>query len=496
MNFLPLFTAIPLGGAFLIAVLGRRLKRLGEAVSVAAALSLLALALLAAARLAEPGIVVGRVGGYGPPLSIGLVLDHLSALILVVVNLIASLALVYAVRYMNDFTDRWKFYALVLLVLAGMNGVVLTADVFNLFVFLEVASLASYALVAFGTEAEEMEASFKYLVFGGLSSCLILLGIALLYGQASTLSLAHLASSVEMTPLLTFSLALFSAGFAIKAAVVPFHGWLPDVYPAAPAPVTALFSGVLVKSLGIYAYGRLLFSVFGAPGPFPELMVSAGLLSMSVGALLALGQDDLKRMLAYSSISQVGFIVFALGIGTPLALMAALFHLFNHACAKSLLFLDAGAIESAAGTRDLRKLGGLLPKMPLTAATSLLAAFSVSGVPPTAGFFSKLMIVLAAVRAGRIGGALLAAAVSVITLAYYLKFLRGAFFGEPRPGQAGARDPAPAMAVPVAILGALCLLGGMLWYLPGSHFARAADVLAAGRAYGDRVLSMFGLGGY
>jgi multicomponent Na+:H+ antiporter subunit D len=496
MNYLPLFAAIPLGGAFLIAILGRQLKRVGETVSVAAAVSLFLLALLAAFALPETGILVGRVGGWGPPLSIGLVLDHLSALILLTVNLMASLCSVYAVRYVDRFTDRWKFYALFLLMIAGLNGVVITADIFNLFVFLEIASIASYALVAFGTEAEELEASLKYLVMGGLASCLILLGIALLYGQASTLSLAHLASSLEMTPLLFFSLALFTAGFGIKAAVVPFHSWLPDAHPAAPAPVSALLSGVLIKSLGIYSFARILFNVFGNPAPFPDLMLYAGLLSMTVGAFLAIGQDDIKRMFAYSSISQVGYIVFALGIGTPLALMAGLFHLVNHAAAKSLLFLDAGAIEASAGTRDLKKLGGLFPRMPLTGTTSLIAAFSISGIPPTAGFFSKLLLILAAVDAGHVVGALLAAAVSVVTLAYYLKFLRGTFFRERPPALDGAKDPPPSMAIPMVILAAICLLGGLLLLCPGDYFGRAAAVLTAGRAYGDRVLSMFGQGGY
>jgi len=496
MNYLPLFTAMPLAAAFVVFLVGRRARRLGDFLAPAVAAVLLLLSLAAFAGLADGGKAVYALGGWKPPLGICLVLDRFSALLLTTVNLATFLAALYSVRYMERYTDKIKYHTLFCLMLAGMNGVVITGDIFNLFVFLEIASIASYALVAFGTEAEELEAAFKYMVMGALASSLILLALALTYGRASTLNLADPALVLGPPPfsaLPLFILALFTFGFGIKAAVFPFHSWLPDAHPAAPAPISALLSGVLIKSLGVYAFARIFFNVFGAPPPFPDLAVIAGLVSMTAGALLAVGQEDMKRMLAYSSVSQVGYIVFALGIGTPLALAAALFHLVNHAVAKSLLFLAAGAVESATGTRDLRRLGGLFSKMPLVGTTSLLASLSISGVPPLAGFFSKFLIILAAVRAGRPFGALLAAAVSVITLAYYLKFLRFVFFGKTRETGEAAGDPPPAMAVPIAVLGLLCLAGG-LFALPPVYdylFGAAARVLLAGQGYGPAVFGLF-----
>ena len=200
-----------------------------------------------------------------------------------------------------------------------------------------------------------------------------------------------------------FAAAFFLLGFGLKAAIVPFHAWLPDAHPSAPAPISAMLSGLLIKVSGVYAMTRIFFNVFGLTPALTTVLTVLGIASIFVGAFLAIGQKDMKRMLAYSSISQVGYVVLGIGIGTPLGILGGLFHLFNHALAKGLLFLNAGSVQQATGTRNLDEMGGLAKRMPVTAATSLVGSLSIAGVPPLGGFWSKLIIIIALVQAGHYG---------------------------------------------------------------------------------------------
>jgi multicomponent Na+:H+ antiporter subunit D len=256
---------------------------------------------------------------------------------------------------------------------------------------------------------------------------------------------------------LLLAFGLFIGGFAFKAALVPFHAWLPDAHPSAPAPVSAMLSGVLIKAIGIYILARLAFNVFGMTDNVLSLLRWLGLLSMVAGGLLAVGQRDIKRLFAYSSISQVGFMVLALGIGSPLGLVGALYHLVNHALFKSLLFLNAGAVEYATGTRDLKKLGGLNHMLPVTGATSLVGSMSIAGVPPFNGFWSKLIIVLACIESGFYGFAVAAVLVSIVTLAYQLKVQRMAFFSSLPEALKGLRREPPMMALAMVLLATGCI---------------------------------------
>ena len=259
---IPLFVAIPLGGAFLISLLGKKIKSLPDIIGFVFTIGLFVMSLISISVVSNLSVVVYRVGGWVPPIGICMVLDGLSSFMLVTVNLISFLVLVYSLNYIARYTDKWKFYTLFLLMIAGMNGIIVSGDLFNLFVFLEIASIASYALVAFGTEAEELEASFKYAVMGTVASSFILLGIALLYSYTSTLNMADISGVLASKPktyLIGFISALFLAGFGLKAAMVPFHAWLPDAHPAAPAPISAMLSGVLIKVLGVYALIWIFF---------------------------------------------------------------------------------------------------------------------------------------------------------------------------------------------------------------------------------------------
>ncbi|MFA5275280.1 MAG: proton-conducting transporter membrane subunit, partial [Candidatus Omnitrophota bacterium] len=421
MRLLVFLTLIPLLAAFLTALLGNLLKKRENLIANCASFVLLLISLKVAQLTAIHKVIVYKIGGWNFPLGVLLVADGLSSFLLVVVNIVVFLVLIYSVGYMRHYTGRWKFYTLFMLMLSGINGVIISGDLFNCYVFLELSSICAYILVAFGLEPEHLEASFKYAVMGAAASIFILLGIALLYGYTSTLNMSDMADALSAKPqgfLIGFISVLFLAGFGLKAALVPFHAWLPDAHSSAPTPVSAVLSGVFIKALGVYAISRIFFNVIGVTDKILQVLMLLGIISMAVGAFLAVSQNDMKRMLAYSSISQLGYIIFALGVGTPLALLGGIFHLFNHASAKSLLFLNAGSIEHATGRRELDGLGGLNSKLPLTSNTSLIGAMSISGIPPFAGFWSKLIIIIAAIQAGYIGFSAIAVLVSIVTLVY------------------------------------------------------------------------------
>lgn len=492
-NIIPLFVAIPLAGAFLISLLGKRIKRLPDALGVLVALILCGLSLLSVRLHNIHGILTYSVGAWKPPIGIGMVLDGLSVFMLVTVNLVAFCIAVYSVNYMEKFTAKWKFYTLFFLMLAGMNGVIITGDMFNLFVFLEIAAVASYALVAFGTERHELEAAFKYAVMGTVGSSFILLGIVMLYSYTSTLNMADMNSVLAQKGMSNVTLmvsVLFLMGFGLKAALVPFHAWLPDAHPSAPAPISAMLSGVLIKALGIYALCRIFYNVIGMSPAVSSILLFLGTLSMCCGGLLAIGQRDFKRLLAYSSISQIGYVVLGIGLGTPLGILGGLFHLFNHSVFKSLLFLNSGAVEYATGTRDLQKMGGLAKKMPVTATTAMTASMSIAGVPPFNGFWSKLLIIIAAVQAGRYGYAFWAVLISILTLAMYIRAMKYAFLGNLREKFNRIKEAPLFMKLSMGALAAICLAGGLL-LIPAineTFLQGARDVLLEGRGYAATVL--------
>jgi multicomponent Na+:H+ antiporter subunit D len=366
--------------------------------------------------------------------------DDLARVMLLAIGLVALASALVARSMRRDREEAFRFANLLLLAVAGMNGLVLVRDLFALYVFLEVTAVASLVLIALERGPAALEGAFKYLVLSAVATALILVAVALLFIVAGGTSFEEVAAGLRASGasrLALVAVALFLGGLAIKAGVVPFHGWLPDAYGAAPAPVSVLLAGVVTKTTGVYTLIRLVDSVFGYGPGVRAVLVALGLGSVVLGALAALGQRDLKRLLAYSSISQVGYVLLGLAAGPGLGLAAAVFHVFNHATFKTLLFVNAAAVERQAGTLDLDRLGGLGGRMPVTGVTSILALLSTAGVPPLAGFWSKLLILVALWRAGLHGVAGVAAAASVLTLAYLLSMHRRAFSGEPGAGRAG-----------------------------------------------------------
>ncbi|MFC1703935.1 complex I subunit 5 family protein [Candidatus Omnitrophota bacterium] len=493
MSFIPLFTIIPLAAAFVISLIGKKLKGVGGAIAAFSTAALVVVSVYACFAVKNAGLLVYEVGGWVPPIGISMVLDGFASFMLITVNVIAFLVTVYSINYMDRYTAKWNFYTLFMLMLAGMNGVIITGDMFNLFVFLEIASIASYALVAFGVEREELEAAFKYMVMGTVASCFILVAIALLYSHTSTLNMADMAVALTERPagyLLAFVSVLFIMGFGLKAALVPFHAWLPDAHPSAPAPISAMLSGVFIKTLGIYALARILFNVFGMSEMLSSILMVLGVLSMIIGVFLAVGQWDLKRLLAYHSISQVGYIMLGLGLATPLGILGGLFHLLNHSVFKSLLFLNSGAIDYALNTRDLKKMGGLRQVMPTTANTSFVASMSIAGIPPFNGFWSKFIIIIACIQAGRPVFAVWAVIGSILTLASFMKVQKYAFFGTLRDELKNIKEVPLSMRLAMAVLALLCIFGGVLLapVLKSAFLDIATQALVIGKEYAIVVL--------
>ncbi len=428
---LPYYIIIPLLAAFLISLIAGKKDNWAVILSVIASSALLVLSLFSFILMKEETITYS-MSAWSIPYGIVLVQDALTSFILVMVSIISFTSLIFSIQYIRHLSMDWKYYSLFMLLVTGMNGVIITGDFFNLYVFMEIALFSAFALVAYGSKAEEFEAAFKYAVMGSVSSFLILAGIAVTYSATSTLTMAKVA---EVLPAVDQKVifwvgALFMAGFGLKAAAMPFHAWLPDAHSSAPAPISSMLSGVLIKALGIYVMIRIFYNVFNAPEVFMEIFLVLGTISILIGVFLAIGQWDMKRLLAYHSISQIGYILLGMGIATPLGILGAVFHLFNHALFKSLLFYNAGSVEMALGTRDLRKMGNLMKLLPTTSQTSLIASLSISGIPPFNGFFSKLIIIIAALQAGLPWYAVFAIIGSLLTLASFMKVQRYGFKGE------------------------------------------------------------------
>jgi multicomponent Na+:H+ antiporter subunit D len=485
-GLVPLFVAVPLGLAFFSLLVSKVFKRSSDIIALLSTLFLLLLSI----KFIGTSTIDYLVGNWPWPLGIQLHIDKFSVILLLIIQAVAFLAAFYALSYMERYTAKPKFYALFLLMIAGMNGVVISGDLFNVFVFLEIASIASYALVGFGVESEELEASFKYLILGCVASAMILLGIGIIYADTGSLNMADISMFIQKygTPRsLLFVYALFMMGFGLKAAMVPFHAWLPDAHPSAPAPISAMLSGVLIKALGIYAIARIFFGVFGVTPMIGNTMLVLGSLSMVVGVFLALGQYDIKRQLAYHSISQMGYVMVGLSIGvlakSPevaiLGMVGGIYHAINHATFKTCLFLCSGAIEYATGTRDMKKLGGLFKKMPFTSIATAVSSLSISGVPPFNGFWSKLIIIIALFQAKLYVAAGITILVSFITLLSFIKLQRYTIYGALPENLTKVKEVPFSMVFSLIILALLCLALGLGYPFISEFLKDAATDLRA-----------------
>lgn len=466
-------------GAFLVEIFGSKNKTVRNILAVGAA----AIAFAEIVALIKPVMIDGKVISYwmgswepvnGYAIGIGYEIDQLNLFFALLVVSTFLFSGIYSLKYMERDHHLGHYYTLYLMLSGSVLGLVLTGDIFNMFVMIEIMTFACVALAAFRSQQKgALEASFKYLVIGSMGSSFTLFGITLLYAQCHTLNMAQLSSilSTTHTPTTTLALGMLVAGFGVKAYLVPFHTPAADSYTVAPASVSMMFSGMVNKA-GVYGMIRLLYIIFRSMDStaVQTLLTIIGAVTMFVGVTMALSQHDFKRLLAFHSISQIGYVITAAGLGTALGLTGGLFHAMNHTLFKGLLFLCAGAVFYATGSTNLDELGGLSKRMPKTTICFLVGAFSIAGLPPFNGFASKWMIYQAtyekAVTTGHIGYALVtvvALVVSVMTLASFIKVTQAVFFGQTPLTCRKAKEVPFAMRLPMWIMSVLCLLTGVCY---------------------------------
>ena len=476
-------------GAFLIVVFGgnRTARNILALLSITASLAFI-LALVKPVMWNGEIIAYwmgGRVPAGGYAIGIALEVDALSLFFALLVSVAVFVSGVYSIQYMRHDDNEREYYTLFLMLGGGVMGLVLSGDLFNMFIMVEILTFAAVALTAFRNTAKgALEAAFKYLVVGSIGSTCILVGTSMLYAQAHTLNLAQLAQVIpgNLNTATKVAFALLFVGFGTKAFIVPFHPLAADAHGAAPASISVMISGVLTKS-GIYGIIRLTYFLFQTMnlGTMQFLLVFIGSLSMFICVTMALAQHDFKRLLAFHSISQIGYVLTAVGLCTALGVSAGLYHAMNHTLFKGLLFLAAGAVLHETGTTDLGKLGGLSKKMPHTTVLFLIGAFSISGIPPFNGFASKWMIYQAtyqkAVESGNIGFLLvtiIALVTSVLTLASFVKVSQSVFFGQLPRELENVKEVSFGMRLAMGIFALLCVLTGLFPNLVTTYITEPA----------------------
>ncbi len=498
-SLLPLPVAIPLCGAVAAPLLARCSGRLPVIISVVAMAGSAAVLLAEAPAVFGGHLAVTYLGHWTPvgghALGIAFAADPFGLLFALTAAIIGGILLLYTLSELGGLGPRelGGYACLFQLLLGALIGAALTADIIDLFVWFEVAALASYGLTGFFLERPiALEAAFKILVLTTLASFSIFLGAGLLYARHGALNFGQLHNSLAgnvATPD-KVALGLLIAGFATKAGLVPFHGWLADAHTAAPGPVSALFSGLMVN-LGIVAIGRLAFQVFGpASTPVLGLLMIVGLTSALLGALMALAQDDLKRLLAYDTISQIGIMAVGLATGNAAGIAGAAYHLVNHALFKSLLFLCAGAIVHRTGVTRLSEMGGLARHMPVIAAAFVLGALSIAGLPPFNGYVSLSLIHQGLQASHQTLPYVLTLAAQVITVAALGRAAWLAFFRRRELDYDWRQRLRPGMLAGLGSLGACCVafgVGGPV-VLRRLMAPAASGLLQAGR-YAGGVLS-------
>ena len=456
-----LLIAVPLGLAFAIPLFALFWKAAVKYIPPVALAFNLVVSLLLLPRVLENSIIVS-IGGWQPPFCINLVAGPVGVLFSTIIALVGLLVSVYALDYIKEGATE-KYHMLYLLLLTGATGVVLTGDIFNLFVFFEILCISSYSLVAYLRDKASIESAVKYLIQGAVGSSLLLIGIGLLYGLFGTLNMADIAQSIRsVSPVSVFvPMVLIVAGLGIEAAIFPLNAWLPDAHSSAPSSISAILSGIAIE-VGLYAVVRVIFTIFGAQSFLPFLAL-LGILTLLVGEICAFCQNNIKRMLAYSSIGQIGLILFALAIATSYGVTSGLFQLVSHTLSKALLFLAAGYMIYRAGSMEISALEGMGKKMPLTCLAFTIGVFSLVGLPPFVGFPSKFLIVRAALATKEtyfivlLGLALLG---TVIEGAYFFRIIQVLYFkGEKsNPG----REEAPVVAlIPMFIFVVLIVVVGI-----------------------------------
>ena len=457
---IPLLIGLPLLGAAVSMMFHGHLRMQRLFGSVVLTLTL-ALSILLLVQITKNGPRSVAVGGWPAPIGITLVADLFAALMLVISAVMVLAVLLYAIGSPTT-RDQARFFHPVFLVLAaGVSASFLAGDLFNLFVAFEVMLSASYVLLTLGGRLEQVKSAMTYVVISLLASTLFVTAVALTYAATGTVNLADLAGRIPELPggvRAGLGLTLLVV-FGIKAAIFPLFFWLPDSYPTTPTPVTAIFAGLLTK-VGVYAIVRTQTLLFPSDGPSTLLLTIAGA-TMLTGVIGAIAQDEIKRILSFHIVSQIGYMIFGLGLFSIAGIAAGIFYIIHHIVVKTTLFLVGGLIEAATGTGALHRLGGLVHSMPLTAALFLLPGLSLAGLPPLSGFVAKLALVQEGLAMDRDVVVAVSLVVSFLTLFSMMKIWSGVFWGTPDeepPG--GQARPSGSISSRLAVVstGALVIL--------------------------------------
>lgn len=422
---LPLLVGVPLlMGAIGAAV--RKNKRIRHAISLGTLAGLLAFSILLVVVTHDGTVLAHQVGMWDYGISIPFVVDALSSLVLMIISILGIASVLFA---MATHEARARFYhPFVLVLMAGVAGALMTGDIFNLFVFIEVMLLPSYGLLAMMGAKLGAHGARIYVSVNLLASTLLLIGIALVYATAGTVNLAELRGAAVEDPAVAVAGGVVLTAISIKAAVVPVHGWLTRTYPMTSPAVTTLFSGIHTK-VAIYAIYRIYSLLFDGDEKFLWVALLVTSLTMLIGVLGAIGEKTTRSILVFHMISQIGYILIGVGLFTGLGLTAGIFYLLHHMIVKASLFLSTGAIEETYGTGEIDKLGGMLKREPLIAVTFMVAALSLAGLPPFSGFVAKFSIIQATLEQSHYWVAAVAVLVSVFTLLSMLKIWTGVFMG-------------------------------------------------------------------
>jgi len=459
-QYASLLIALPLFGAFFIPIFKR--------ISKSAVMPFLVLVTLIQTGIAawvfsevyitgKPIIIMA--GGFRPPVGINLYIGHFAALFVLVIAVTSLLMTIFSFKAVS-VEPKDNYAMLFLLLMLGATGMISTGDIFNLFVFMEITAISAYALTAYNKTGEASEAALKYIVLGGIGSSFFLVGVALIYGSLGTLNMAHIAQLAHLiSPTVAKAgLALLIFGLAVEAEQFPLNAWAPDAYQEAPHPVTAMFSSFVVKA-SLYAMGRVIYILSAVEGwsSILRLLIILGTLTVILGEMSALRQSNVKRMFAYSSIAQVGLIAVGLALGTKSGVSASVFHMFNHAIVKLLMFLAVGYVALELGGTEINKFEGLGKRMPVSAFAITVGAISIIGIPLFNVFWSKMQLILAALNAQYTWIVALILGASLVEATYYIRLIHTIWF----KGEGEKVEESSMLALVMLLLVALIIVIGI-----------------------------------
>ncbi|HXF66126.1 MAG TPA: monovalent cation/H+ antiporter subunit D family protein [Burkholderiales bacterium] len=480
---------LPLVAAPLIVLV--RSRRFAWLATTAVSYACLVISVALFTRIAANGAVSYAIGSWPPPWGIEYRVDALSGFVLVAVSLTASFVAPYAQRSIAVEVSRdrhYLIYAMYCLCLAGLLGITITADAFNLFVFLEIASLATYVLVALGPDRRALVAAYQYMILGTVGATFYVIGVALLYLMTGTLNLGDIAARLQavedVRPVLA-ALAFITVGVGLKLALFPLHQWLPNAYAYGPSMATAFLAATATK-VSVYVLMRYYFTVFDPAALFEHLPTSEVLILLSVASmvatsLVAVFEPDVKRLFAYSSVAQIGYITLGIGLDNQASLTGSIVHLLNHGVTKGAIFLLLGGVALRCGAPALgvSALAGLGRRMPLTAVGLVIAGLSLIGVPGTAGFISKWYLILGAIERGQWWLVAVIAAASLLAVAYVWRVVEAAYLRAPAAEEAPREAPAGMLAAGLAMV-LLCVYFGLDTSFSVGGAREAAEFLLRG----------------